>query len=270
PKKSRGKGSQRKKTDDDSQEIIDISKESEPEPKPVKRKTASRRVVKKKVTIHADDNIISDDPNIALDLGKSIIKTEAEDAEVARRRKLGKGTFDPPKKLKGVPSLTLEEQEVADTIQALKESRKTSKRQPGTGGSSEETGTIPGVLDESLVVSATSSEGTSTKPGVPDEEKDITKENVILEWGSEQESEYSEEDQLDNKEKDVKEGDADDEGDDHISDIQDTDDEDDETKSDKDGIYKYKICVHKDEDKEMLNAEVDDFDKGDEEVTDAA
>ncbi|GKG05727.1 hypothetical protein Tco_0325813, partial [Tanacetum coccineum] len=64
-------------------------------------------------------------------------------------------------------------------------------------------------------------------------------------------------------------GDADDKRDDHISDIQDTDDEDDETESDEDGIYKYKIRVHKDEDEEMLNVEVDDFDKGDEEVTDA-
>ncbi|GJR82909.1 hypothetical protein Tco_0153694 [Tanacetum coccineum] len=242
PKKSRGKGLQRKKTANDSQETVDVSKpKPKPKPEPVKRKTASRRVVKKKVTIHADDNIISDDPNIALDLGKSISKTEAEDAEAARRRKLGKGTFDPPKKLKGVPSLTLEEQEVADTIQALKESRKTSKRQPGTGGSSEETGTIPGVLDESPVVSATLSEGT------------------------EQESEFSEEDQLDDKEKDDKDDDVDVEGDDYISDKQDA-----ETESDEDEIYKYKIRVRKDEDVEMSNAKVKDSDKGDEEVADVA
>ncbi|GKC38374.1 hypothetical protein Tco_1050758, partial [Tanacetum coccineum] len=83
---------------------------------------------------------------------------------------------------------------VADIMQALKERKKTSKRQPG----------------------------------VPGEEKDITKENVILEWGSEQESEYSKKDKLDDEEKDDKEVYADDEGDDHISDTQDTDDEDDE------------------------------------------
>ncbi|GJV18748.1 hypothetical protein Tco_1367768 [Tanacetum coccineum] len=35
-------------------------------------------------------------------------------------------------------------------------------------------------------------------------------------------------------------------------------------------IYKYKIRVHKDEDDEMINAKVDDFDNGDGEVTDAA
>nr|GEW86705.1 hypothetical protein [Tanacetum cinerariifolium] len=116
--------------------------------------------------------------------------------------------------------------------------------------------TIPGVPDKSTVISATSSEGTGTKPGVPDKEKDITKENVILEWGSKQESKYSKEDNLDDEEKDDKEGDA--------------DDEDDETKSNKDDIYKYKILVRKDGDEEMLNAKVKDFDKGDEEVTDAA
>ncbi|GJZ20713.1 hypothetical protein Tco_0557303, partial [Tanacetum coccineum] len=172
-----------------------------------------------------------------------------------KRRKSSKVTSDPPKKLKSVPTLTLEEQEVADIMQALKESKKTSKRQLGTEGSSEGTGTKPRVLDESTVVSATSSEGTGTKLGVLDEEKDITEENVILEWGSEQESEYSKEDKLD-EEKDDKEGDA--------------DAEDDETESDEDNIYKYKIRVYEDEDEEMLNAKVDVFDKGDEEVTNEA
>ncbi|GKE21285.1 hypothetical protein Tco_1432797 [Tanacetum coccineum] len=207
----------------------------------------------------ANDIIISDDPDVALEVDKSISKTEAKEVEAVRqvhatharivtesvpeptkRIKSGKVTSDPPKKLKGVEGL------------------------------SEGTRTIPGVLDESTVVSATSNEGTGTKPGVPNEEKDITEENVILEWGSEQESEYSEEDKLDDKDKDDKEGYAEDEGDDHISDIQDTDDEDDETESDKDDIYKYKIRVRKDEDVEMTNVEVEDSDKGDEEVTDAA
>ncbi|GJR62857.1 hypothetical protein Tco_1505019 [Tanacetum coccineum] len=112
------------------QMFIKYSTESEPEPEPVKRKTFSKRRVKKKVTMSADDNIIFDVPDTALDEG---------------------------------------------------------------------TGTIPGVPDESTVISATSSEGTGTKPRVLDEEKKITKENVILEWGSKQESEYSEEDLLDDE-----------------------------------------------------------------------
>nr|GFA70473.1 hypothetical protein [Tanacetum cinerariifolium] len=141
-------------------------------------------------------------------------------------------------------SLTLKEQEAVDIMQALKERKKSDKRQPGTEGSKERTGTIPGVPDKSTVISTTSSEGTSVKAGVPDKEKDITKE------------------------KDDKDGDANDEGDDHISDTQDADDEDIETKSNEDDIYKYKICVCKDEDEEMINAEVYDSNKGDEYITD--
>ncbi|GKE40450.1 hypothetical protein Tco_1463855 [Tanacetum coccineum] len=196
-------------------------KESEPEPGPVKRKTSSKRRVKKKVTLSVDDNIISNDPDTALELGKSISQTKAEEAETAR-------------KLNGVPSLTPEEKEAANIMKALKESKKTSKRQLGTKGSNEGTSSIPGVPDESTVIYATSSERT----------------------GSKQESGHSEEDKLDDEEKDEKEGDA--------------DDEDDETKSDEDDICKYKIRVRKDEDEEMINAEVDDSDKGDEKVTNAA
>ncbi|GJV12255.1 hypothetical protein Tco_1353796 [Tanacetum coccineum] len=265
PKKSRGKGSQGKKIVDDSQETVDVSKESEPEP--VKKNTASRRVVKKKVTLSADDNIIFDDLDAALELGKSMSLTEAEEAKAARKVHAthARIVIESAKR-----SLVVEVLEAADIMQALKESKKTSKRQPGIGESSEGNGTILGVPDASTVISATSSEGTSTKLGVPDEEKDITEENVILEWGSKQESKYSEEDKLDDEEKDDKEGDADDEGDDHISDTQDTDDEDDETESDEDDIYKYKIRVRKDEDVEMINAKFKESRKGDKEDTDAA
>ncbi|GKE74855.1 hypothetical protein Tco_1536896, partial [Tanacetum coccineum] len=252
-------GLQGNKTDDDSLETVDVSKESEPEPKPVKRKTASRRVVKKKVTIFADDNIILD-PYVALELGKSISLAEAGEEEAAKqvhatharivtepipesaKKKTGSRSSKP--KLKGIQSLTPVKKESANIMQSVKESKKTNKRQPGTRASSEGIGTIPGVPDESTVVFATSSEGT------------------------EQESEYSEEDQLDDKEKDDKEGDADDEGDDHISDTQDTDDEDAKTESDEDEIYKYKIRVRKDEDEEMLNVKVEDSRKGDAEMSD--
>ncbi|GKA20468.1 hypothetical protein Tco_0700457 [Tanacetum coccineum] len=55
--------------------------EPEPEPEPVKRKTSSKRRVKKKVTLFTGDNIIFDDPDVALELGKSISKTKAEEAE---------------------------------------------------------------------------------------------------------------------------------------------------------------------------------------------
>nr|GEU50301.1 ribonuclease H-like domain-containing protein [Tanacetum cinerariifolium] len=248
PKKGRGKGSKGKKTAKESQETIDVSEKSKPEP--AKKKTARRRVVKKKVTLSADNKIISDDPNVAMELAKSISQTEAEKAEAARKvhathaRIMTKSIFESAKKkasdrssnsvviqdtpsaskskpatsktkLKGAPYLTLDEQEAANIMQALKEIKKTSRRLPCTKGSNEGTGTIPEVPDESTVVSTISNEGTDAKPGVPDEDKDITKE---------------------------KEGDADDEGDDHVSDKQDDDDdEDDKNKSDEDDIYKYKI-----------------------------
>ncbi|GJU67209.1 hypothetical protein Tco_1253468, partial [Tanacetum coccineum] len=275
----------------------------QPKKSRAKKKTSSKRRVKMKVTLSADDNIISDDPDAALELAKSTSKTKAEEAKEARqvhatharivteyvlksaKKKYGgrssksvviQDTPNDPKskpatlktKLKGALSLTPEEQEVAGIMQALKESKKTSRRQLGTTGSNEGTSSKLGVPDESTVISNTSSKGTGIKPRVPDDEKDITKEKVILELGDEQDSEYSDDDNND-VEKDDKDGDADDEGNDHISDTQDVDDEDVKTESDEDDIYKYKIRVCKDEDEEMINDEVDDSNKGDEEITGA-
>nr|GFA98434.1 hypothetical protein [Tanacetum cinerariifolium] len=155
--KRTGKGSLRKNTIDDSQETIDVSKESEPEHEHVKKKTTNRRVVKKKVLIFADDNIFPD-LDVALELGNYISLAKAKVEEAANAPKPKPATSKP--KLKGVQSLTPTEKEATDIMQALKESKKTSKRQPGTKGSSEGAGTIPWVLDESTFVSATSYEQT--------------------------------------------------------------------------------------------------------------
>nr|GEW47968.1 hypothetical protein [Tanacetum cinerariifolium] len=147
----------------------------------VKRKTASRRVVKKKVTIYDDDNIVPD-PDVALELGKSISLTKAKEEEEAKQvhdthaRIVTESVPESAKKKSSGRS----SREVVDIMQALKESKKTSKRQPGTRGSSEGTGTIPRVFDKSTLVSATSSEETDAKPGVPDEEKDIDEENYKI------------------------------------------------------------------------------------------
>ncbi|GKC31566.1 hypothetical protein Tco_1038860 [Tanacetum coccineum] len=226
PKKIRGKGSQGKKTADAPQADVEVSDESNS--KPARKQTSSRRVIKKKVSIYVDDNIIPD-PDVALELGKSMSLTEAaeeeaarqvhatherivteSDPEPARRRPSGiafrdtssvskKMSPDRSQKLKGVQTLNLEEKLDADTMQALKASRKSSRSQPHAGGSSEGTGTKPGVPNESTVILTTSSEGTGAKPGVPDKEK-VTSEakaDVILDWGSEEESEYSEEENVD-------------------------------------------------------------------------
>nr|GEZ71482.1 copia protein [Tanacetum cinerariifolium] len=115
PKKSRGKGSQGKKTADDSHETIDVSKESEPEPEPAKKKTSK--------------------------LAKSFSQTKAEEAEATRKvhathARINSGgrssksvviqdTPSAPKskpttsktKLKGAPSFTPAEQEVVDIMQ---------------------------------------------------------------------------------------------------------------------------------------------------------
>ncbi|GJW30903.1 hypothetical protein Tco_0047778 [Tanacetum coccineum] len=270
PKKSRGKGSKGNNTVEESQETVDVSKESEPEPEPAKKKTPGKRRVKKKVTLSADDDIISNDPDVALELAKFIIQTKAEEAEAARKvhathaRIMTESIPESAKKKSSGKSS--KKQEATDIMQALKESKKTSIRQLGTRGSNEGTGSKPWVLDESTVISATSSEGTSTKPGVHDEEKDIIEEKVILEWGDEQDNEFLDDD----VEKDDKDGDADDEGDDHVSDTQDADKEDDETESDEDEIYKYKIRVRKYEDVEIKDVEGEEYNKGEEKVTDAA
>ncbi|GKB54020.1 hypothetical protein Tco_0904773 [Tanacetum coccineum] len=202
-----------------------------------RKRTASRRVVKEKVAIFVVDNIILD-PDVALKLGKSISLTEAAEEEAARQvhathaRILTKSV---PKPARRRP---LEEQEATDTMKALKESMKTSRRQLGTGGSCEGTGRIPGVIDESTVISATSSERTGTKPGVPDEEK------------------------IDFEDDDEKKDDIDD--DKHI-DLEMTGDEETD-----DEVLQGEEQVNDDEDEEMTNVEVKDSRNGDAKISDVA
>ncbi|GJZ22356.1 hypothetical protein Tco_0559395, partial [Tanacetum coccineum] len=213
PKKSRGKGLKGKKTAEESQETIYVSKESEPEPEPTKKKTSGKRIVKKKVTLSADDNIIYDDPDAALELAMSISKIEAEEEDATRKvhathaRIVTESVPEPAKKKSGGrSSKSVVIEDTLNSMQAPKESKKTSRRQLGTRGSNEVTGSKPEVPDESTVVSATSNE---------------------------QDSEFFDDDNDDIK-KDDKDGDADDEGGDHVSDTQDADDEDVKTESDKD------------------------------------
>nr|GEZ27039.1 hypothetical protein [Tanacetum cinerariifolium] len=225
---------------------VDVSKESNP--KPAKKKTSSNRRVKKKVTLSANDNIISDNPDAALELAKSISKTKAEEAEASRKvhdthaRIVTESVPESTKKKSGGKSS--KSVVIQDTLSSLKSKLSTSKYKlkctQSLTPAEKEAADIMQALKESK------NKETGTKPSVPDEEKDIIEE------------------------KDDKDDDVDDEGDDHISDTQDANDDDDETKSDEDKIYKYTICVRKDEDEEITNAEVEEFDKGDEEVTDAA
>ncbi|GKE69745.1 hypothetical protein Tco_1527817 [Tanacetum coccineum] len=64
--------------------MSDVEMSEESDSKPARKRTASKRVVKKKVTISVADNIISD-PDVALELGKSISITVAVEEEAARQ-----------------------------------------------------------------------------------------------------------------------------------------------------------------------------------------
>ncbi|GJY94760.1 hypothetical protein Tco_0511121 [Tanacetum coccineum] len=266
PKKSRCEGSQGKKTIDVSQETVDVSEESEPE-------SAKKRTIVEECITEAEEE------EATRQVHATYVRIVTEFVPEPAKKKTGSRSTrslviqDTPKlkpatsklKLKCIPSLTPEEQLTADTMQPLKESKKPNRRQPGVGGSSEGTGITPGVPDESTVVSDTSSEGTGTKVGVPDEEKVSTKEKVILEWGSEQESEYSEEELSEEEEIDWIDSEVDDEKTDDTDDdksinLEMTDDE----------VLQGKEQVNDDEDEEMTDPEVEESRNGNEEDTDTA
>ncbi|GKF40526.1 hypothetical protein Tco_0120587, partial [Tanacetum coccineum] len=184
-----------------------------------------------KVSIFVDDNVIPG-PDVALELGKSMSLTEVIEEEAARQ-------------LNGIQTLTAKEQLVVDTMQALKASRKSSRSQPHAGGSSEGTCVSPGVPNESTVILTTSSEGT------------------------EEESEYSEEETADEEVdwlySDKVEEQKDDDEDDRSIDIEKTND--DEETNDK--FMHGEEYVQEDMDEEMKDAEVAHTGKDNEEITDA-
>ncbi|GJT08701.1 hypothetical protein Tco_0843163 [Tanacetum coccineum] len=286
PKKSRGKGSQGKKTIDNPEETIDVYEESDS--KHARKRTISRRVVKKKVSNSADDNIILD-LDIALELGISISLTEVAEEEAARqvyatharimtesipepaRRKPSCISFkdmlsvskkmspDPSQMLKGVQSLTPKEQFSTDIMQALKESKKTSRRQPCTRGSSEGTSVSLGVPNESTVVPATSNEGT---------ESEYTKEDddETIEWVDTNEEEEKNDDD-DNKSIDLEQIDDEETDDKFVHGEEHVQDDDEETD---DEFVHGDEQVNDDEDEEMTNAEAEKSGNDDEEITDAA
>ncbi|GJX69825.1 hypothetical protein Tco_0305552 [Tanacetum coccineum] len=80
-----------------------------------------------------------------------------------------------------------EEQSSIYRQSSIKASKKVSRSEAHTGGSSEGAGITPEVPDESTVVSITLSEGTGITPGVPDEVKENSEAKVdsAINWGSE-------------------------------------------------------------------------------------
>nr|GEV02358.1 hypothetical protein [Tanacetum cinerariifolium] len=251
--------------------LVDVSEKSEPELESAKKKTASRRVVKKKVTLSADDNIISDDPDAALKLAKSISQTEAEKAEKARKVHATHARIV----TKSVPESAKKKSSGRSSMcVVIQETPSTPKSKPATSKPSLKVLNLLLYMNKKLQTLCKLSKKVRRQAKdkhvleAQIKELDITEEKVILEWGDKQDSEFFDDDN-DDLNKDDKDGDADDEGDDHVSDTQDDDDEDDETKSDKNEIYKYKIRVRNEKDVEMKDAEVKESDKGEEKVTDA-
>ncbi|GJX94089.1 hypothetical protein Tco_0348675 [Tanacetum coccineum] len=215
-------------------QILNWSNSSQEEQRQRKR-TASRRVVKKKVIISAANNIIPT-PDVSLELGKSISLTKAKEEEAARQvyathvRTVTESVLEPARRR----TLSIA---FRDTSQMSKKvSFDPSQR---LKGSSERTGRIPGVPNESIVVSATSSEGNGTKPEVPNKEKVTSEAN-------------------DNEKKD-------DANDDKSIDLEMTDDEE----TDDEFIHRNEK-VNDNEDEEMKNAKVEYFGKGDAEISDVA
>ncbi|GJT69253.1 hypothetical protein Tco_1028539 [Tanacetum coccineum] len=121
-KKSRRKGSQRKKSADPTEESINVSDESEPEPL-IRRKTSRKSISLTKAEEEAAARQVH--ATHARIISESV-------PEPARRRRSDIAIYETTQKLKGNVRVYT----------------------PGTGGSNEGTGEIPGVPDESIFTDA--------------------------------------------------------------------------------------------------------------------
>ncbi|GJS28322.1 hypothetical protein Tco_0488942 [Tanacetum coccineum] len=171
-----------------------------------------------------------------------------------------KSSPDPSQKLKGIQTLTHEVKLAADIMQALKESRKSVRSQPHAGGSSEGTSTKPRVPDKSTVTLITSSERTESEYTKEDDDDEK------IEWVDTDEEEEKNDDDDDKSiylEK-TDDGETDDElvhGEEHVQ------DDDEETD---DEVVHGDEQVNDEEDEEMTNAEDAGIGHGDAEITDVA
>nr|GEV14050.1 retrovirus-related Pol polyprotein from transposon TNT 1-94 [Tanacetum cinerariifolium] len=232
PKKSKGKGSKGKKTAEESHETINVSKDSKPEPEPAKKKTSSKRMVNKKVTLSADHNIISNEPDAALELAKSISQTEVEEAGAVRKvhathaRTVTESVPESAKKKSsGRSSKSVVIQDTLSTPKSKLVTSKTKLKEVNQGFQMSLQSSLPPQVKE-LVLN----------------QRFSMRIRISLKRMSFLSGEIDDNDDF---EKDDKDGDAGDEGDDHIR-------------------------VRKDKDVELKDAEVEESDKGKEKVTDAA
>ncbi|GKB11974.1 hypothetical protein Tco_0845897 [Tanacetum coccineum] len=206
--------------------------------------TEGIKKAKKKVSISADDNIIPE-PDVALELGKSMSLTEAKEEEAARRVHATHErlvTESDPKPARRSTRRRPSGIDFRDTSSVSK--KKSPDQSQKLKGSSEGTGVSPGVPDESTVILTTSSEGNGTKPGVPDEVK-----------GSfEAKEEEKKDDDEDDKSIDIKKTDDDEESDDEFM------HGDEYVHDDVDEEMKYVAKTRKD-DEEIIDVEKTDAEK---------
>ncbi|GJS16041.1 hypothetical protein Tco_0410513 [Tanacetum coccineum] len=107
--------------------------------KAIKRTKATTTIMKES-SLTADDNIISEDPDVTLELAKSMSKTEAKEQEATRlvhetHELSKKKPLDKYQKLKGVQVMSIEERLAADTKKAIKASKLATRPQQTTGSS---------------------------------------------------------------------------------------------------------------------------------------
>ncbi|GJU71702.1 hypothetical protein Tco_1263107 [Tanacetum coccineum] len=224
---------------------------------PPKKSIGSRRVIKKKVTIFADDNIIPK-PDVSLEVGKSMSLIEAAKEKATRQVHATHERFvteSDPEPARRRPSEKL----AADKMQALKASRKSIRSQPHAGVSSKGTGTKPRVLDELKITPITSSEGTE------DQGDD---ENIPWESTDEDEEKKDDDDDADDdKSIDLEKTDYEETNDKFMHSEEYVQDNDEETN---DELVHSDEQVNDDVDEEMINAKDADTGNDDEEIIDAA
>ncbi|GJS55025.1 hypothetical protein Tco_0628387 [Tanacetum coccineum] len=207
-KKGKGKGAQGTKETVTPKKATTAPKKTLP-----KKKESKKKVSKKQSSITADDNILQD-PDEALKLGKSVSQTETEITKEHRRvhetheqgnlEELPSETLHVFQrrnqsislKLKGIGLLSDASHLGINTQKAIKASKRESRFQHQSGGSSERAGITPEVSDEPTRKSTVLDEGAGTSPEVSDETKD---KNIPWVSTDEDETDDDNEDEDDDK-----------------------------------------------------------------------
>ncbi|GJW11795.1 hypothetical protein Tco_1577622 [Tanacetum coccineum] len=187
-------------------------------PKEAKKRTKAHM---KETYLTADDNIIPNDPDAALELAKSISRTEAEEQEAARlvhetherlvtehptgrRRQTGvtirdthtvtkKKTPEQPLKLKGMEMLSDAAILVADIKKALKASKRDFGSQHQTGGSCEGAGSEPEIPDESKGKTKDTNKGVGSKQSNDERTKSDDDKSIDLNKTDDEEEDQGDE-----------------------------------------------------------------------------